>query len=290
VEETAEAIALGDLSVRVPTSDPRTEIGSLAGSFNAMVDRFASAYAAQQRSEAEAQTSEARTRQLVADASHELRTPLTSIRGFAELFRQGAASQPEQLADVLRRIEDETARMGLLVDDLLLLARLDSARPTRTEPVDLLEVAADVVQSAVAVHGAHHSVRLHPPTGTAPPVVLGDDDRLHQVVRNLVANGVSHTPAGSTIDVRISVTDGQVVLDVCDDGDGMPPEVAARVFERFFRADSSRARGGASSGGSGLGLSIVAALVAAHGGTVGVSSNPGAGACFCVRLPAAGHA
>jgi two-component system OmpR family sensor kinase len=287
VEATAESIAAGDLSVRVPYADPRTEVGSLAASFNAMVDRFESAYSAQQRSEAEARASEDRMRRFVADASHELRTPLTSIRGFAELFRQGAAAEPEQLARVMRRIEDEAARMGLLVEDLLLLARLDQARPLEQRPVDLLAVASDVVSAAAAVHAGHHLVRLHAPRGTRPPVVLGDDARLHQVVSNLVGNAVAHTPAGTNVDVRLDAGSGWVTVAVADDGPGMAPDVAARVFERFFRADSSRTRSAASPG-SGLGLSIVAALVAAHGGTVDAQSDPGEGSTFTVRLPAAG--
>jgi len=165
VEETAEVIAAGDLRVRVPYADPRTEVGSLAASFNAMVDRFETAYSAQQRSEAEARASEDRMRRFVADASHELRTPLTSVRGFAELFRQGAARDPEQLATVLRRIEDEAARMGLLVEDLLLLARLDQARALRQERVDLLTVATDVVAAAATVHGESHALELITPEG-----------------------------------------------------------------------------------------------------------------------------
>lgn len=287
VESTAQAIAAGDLSVRVPSADPRTEVGSLAASFNVMVDRFESAYGAQQRSEAEARASEARMRRFVGDASHELRTPLTSIRGFAELFRQGAADDPEQLATVMRRIEDEAARMGLLVEDLLLLARLDQARPLRAEPVDLLSVANDVVQAANAVH-PQSPVRLRPVTGTVPPVVLGDDGRLHQVLSNLVTNALSHSPAGTSVEVRVGVEAEQVVVEVEDDGEGMTPEVAARVFERFYRADSSRTRT-ATATGSGLGLSIVAALVAAHGGEVDVTSEPGRGSCFTVRLPTAGR-
>ena len=286
VEQTAEAIAGGDLSVRVPAADPRTEVGSLSASFNAMVDRFEVAYSAQQRSEADARASEARMRRFVADAGHELRTPLTSIRGFAELYRQGAARDPEQLGGVLRRIEDEAARMGLLVEDLLLLARLDQARPLRREPVDLLSVATDAVHAAATVHGAHHVVRLRADTAQGLPVVLGDDARLHQVVSNLVANAVAHTPAGTAVDVSVRRAGDDVVLEVRDDGDGMAPDVAARVFERFYRADASRSRAAASTG-SGLGLSIVAAIVAAHGGTVDVDTDVGAGTRFTVRLPAA---
>ncbi len=290
VEHTAHAIAAGDLSVRVPPADPRTEVGSLSASFNAMVDRFESAYSAQQRSEVEARASEVRMRRFVADASHELRTPLTSIRGFAELFRQGAASEPEQLAQVMRRIEDEASRMGLLVEDLLLLARLDQARPLRQDPVDLLSVVADVVSAAQTVHGATHAVRLEPVTGDGPPVVSGDDARLHQVATNLVGNAVAHTAAGTAVDVRVQRTGREVVLEVRDDGAGMAPDVAARVFERFYRADASRTRVGTATTGTGLGLSIVAAIVAAHRGTVEVDSEPGRGTSFVVRLPALGTA
>jgi two-component system, OmpR family, sensor kinase len=289
VERTAEAIAAGDLSVRVPPADPRTEVGSLATSFNVMVDRFESAYSAQQRSEVEARASEGRMRRFVADASHELRTPLTSIRGFAELFRQGAARDPEQLAQVLRRIEDEASRMGLLVEDLLLLARLDQARPLRQEPVDLLTVAADVVHAAATVH-ASHVVGLDADTSQGLPVVVGDDARLHQVVTNLVGNAVTHTPAGTRVDVGVRRRGPEVLLEVVDDGPGMAAEVAARVFERFYRADASRTRAGQTTTGSGLGLSIVAAIVAAHGGSVDVDTEQGRGSRFVVRLPAADSA
>jgi len=286
VERTAEAIAAGDLTVRVPAADPRTEVGSLASSFNVMVDRFESAYSAQQRSEVEARASEGRMRRFVADASHELRTPLTSIRGFAELFRQGAAREPEQLSQVMRRIEDEASRMGLLVEDLLLLARLDQARPLRQDKVDVLTVAADVVHAAATVSGGSHDVRLDADADAGLPVVVGDDARLHQVLTNLVGNAVAHTPAGTRVDVRVRRAGDEVVLEVRDDGPGMPPDVAGRVFERFYRADASRTRAGTPSAGSGLGLSIVAAIVAAHGGSVGVDSRLGVGTTFVVRLPA----
>ena len=289
VEETAEAVAAGDLTVRVPAGDPRTEVGSLAGSFNAMVDRFQSAYTAQQASEAQARASEERMRRFVGDASHELRTPLTSIRGFAELFRQGAAAEPEQLARVMRRIEDEAARMGLLVEDLLLLARLDQARPLRREPVDLRAVLTDVVHDAQALHGDTHRIRLTAPPGSDSSVVVGDDPRLRQVFGNLVTNAVTHTAAGTAVEVELTADAERVVVAVRDDGAGMAPAVAARVFERFYRADASRSRTAPDASGSGLGLSIVAGLVAAHAGTVEVDSVPGTGTTFRVALPAAGR-
>ena len=285
VEETAEAVAAGDLTVRVPAGDPRTEVGSLAASFNAMVDRFQSAYAAQQDSEAQARASEERMRRFVGDASHELRTPLTSIRGFAELFRQGAAAEPEQLARVMRRIEDEAARMGLLVEDLLLLARLDQARPLRREPVELGAVLTDVVHDAQALHGDTRRIRLTVPPGSDRIVVVGDDARLRQVFGNLVTNAVTHTAPGTAVEVELTADAGRVVVAVRDDGAGMQPDVAARVFERFYRADASRSRTAPDASGSGLGLSIVAGLVAAHAGTVEVHSVPGAGTTFRVVLP-----
>lgn len=285
VEQTAHAIAAGDLDRRVPAQAPGTEVAGLAESFNVMVERFQEAYSAQQRSESQARASEERMRRFVGDASHELRTPLTSIRGFAELFRQGAVRDPAQLADLLRRIEQEAQRMGLLVEDLLLLARLDQQRPLRREPVDLLTVAADVVHAASAAHGASHDVTLLAPFGRRAPTVLGDEARLHQVLANLVTNAVVHTPPGSTVQVQLATESATVRLRVHDDGPGMAPDVAARVFERFYRADSARSRQGG--GGTGLGLSIVSAIVAAHGGQVQVASLPGQGTTITVVLPAA---
>ena len=283
VEATAHAIAAGDLSRRVPVLDARTEVGSLSASFNRMVDRFQSAYAAQQRSEEQARSSEDRMRRFVGDASHELRTPLTSIRGFAELYRAGAVPGGPDLDRVMRRIEDEAARMGLLVEDLLLLARLEQPRPLRRAPVDLATVAADVVPDVrVVTPGSQVELVTEPDL----PPVTGDEARLRQVVGNLVDNAVAHTPAGTRVEVRVDRADGAVRVQVHDDGPGMPPEVSARVFERFYRADASRTRSGRTTSGSGLGLSIVAALVAAHGGSVTVASAVGAGTTFTVLLPA----
>ncbi|HEY0487507.1 MAG TPA: HAMP domain-containing sensor histidine kinase [Mycobacteriales bacterium] len=279
VERTAEAIAAGDLSRRVPEGDPRTEVGRLGRAFNTMLGHIESAFRAREASEQSARESEERMRQFVADASHELRTPLSSIRGFAELYRQGAVPEQADVDRVMRRIEDEGVRMGLLVEDLLLLARLDAERPLEYAPVDLLAVATDVVHDARAVAPDRRlDVELLP--SDTPPVVRGDDARLRQIAANLVGNAVKHTDG--PVRVRVGTEPGWAVLSVGDEGPGLAPEEAARVFERFYRADPSRTR---ASGGTGLGLSIVAALVAAHGGTVDVDTAPGRGATFRVRLP-----
>ena len=278
VEATAEAIADGDLSRRVPPADPRTEVGRLSAALNAMLGQLEGAFRAQSQSESAARASEDRMRRFVADASHELRTPLTSIRGFAELYRQGAVAAGDDLDRLMRRVEDEAARMGLLVDDLLLLARLDQQRPLQREPVDLLELARDAVHDAGAV-APDREVRLEV-MGGPPPVVLGDDARLRQVLGNLVTNALTHTTAPVT--VRVGAAGAEAVVEVADAGPGLSPEQAARAFERFYRVDASRTR---AAGGSGLGLSIVAALVAAHGGRVDLETAPGEGATFRVRLP-----
>jgi two-component system OmpR family sensor kinase len=221
-------------------------------------------------------------RRFVADASHELRTPLTSIRGFAELYRQGAAQDPADVARALRRIEDEAARMGLLVDDLLLLARLDQQRPLERVPVDLVAVVAEAVADARLLAPAR-AIELRVREGIAPQV-LGDEARLRQVVTNLMSNALTHTPEGTPVTVAVGAIKDQsaVVLSVADSGPGLEPEEARRVFERFYRVDPSRTR---AAGGTGLGLSIVAALVAAHGGEVDVDAAPGKGCAFTVRLP-----
>ena len=281
VENTAEAIAAGDLSQRVPELDPRTEVGRVSGALNSMLDQVEVAFEAQRASEGQARASEQRMRRFIADASHELRTPLTSIRGFAELYRQGAVSGRAEVDRVMRRVEDEAARMGLLVEELLLLARLDQQRPLETFPVDLLVVASDAVHDAQAV-APERAISLDV-NGDAPAVVVGDDARLRQVFANLLTNALVHTPAGTPVKVRLQSDDEHVAVEVTDTGPGMDQEQASRVFERFYRADPSRTR---ASGGYGLGLSIVAALVAAHGGTVGVTSAPGEGATFRVVLPA----
>lgn len=271
IGKTAGAIAAGDLSRRVEPAEARTEVGRLGLALNSMLGQIESAFSAQQ-------ASESRLRRFIADASHELRTPLTSIRGYAELFRRGAADRPEDLAKAMRRIEQEASRMGVLVDDLLLLARLDQGRPLEQAPVDLSRVAADAVDDARAVDPSR------PITLDAPPhtTVRGDDVRLRQVVGNLMANAHQHTPAGTPVHVRVAAANGTAVLEVGDEGPGLTPEQATRVFERFYRGDESRTRG---QGGTGLGLAIVAAITEAHGGKAAVESEPGNGALFRIELP-----
>ncbi|HUR75956.1 MAG TPA: HAMP domain-containing sensor histidine kinase [Sporichthya sp.] len=285
VEATAQAIAAGDLSRRVPSHPPRTEVGQLSAAVNVMLTQIESAVRQREGSAAEARTSEERMRRFVTDASHELRTPLTSIRGFAELYRQGAAA-PESVPSLIRRIENEATRMGLLVEDLLLLARLDQQRPLNRVPVDLVTVATDAVHAARAAD-PERVIEVGVLGHDDPPGVIGDEARLRQVADNLVGNACTHTPPGTPVRVGVGaeMSDGRhwVVLEVADSGPGLSAEESDRVFERFYRTDSSRAR---RTGGTGLGLSIVAALVAAHGGDVTVRSSPGQGAVFRVRLPA----
>jgi len=287
VEHTAQAIAAGDLSRRVPVGDERTEVGRLSAALNGMLGRIESSFRAQQASEEQAVASEAKMRRFVADASHELRTPLTSIRGFAELHRQGAVQGPEDTGRIMQRIEAEATRMGMLVEDLLQLARLDQQRPLTLGPVDLAELAGDAVHDARAVQPDRSVSLLLDESLTDVPVVRGDEARLRQVVGNLVTNALTHTPVDARVTVRLAEEPGVVVLAVSDEGPGLAPSDAERVFERFYRADSSRTR---AAGGTGLGLSIVASLVAAHGGTVDLTTAPGQGATFAVRLPRSGPA
>jgi two-component system OmpR family sensor kinase len=288
VEVTARSIAAGDLSRRVPEGDERTEVGRLSNALNGMLGRIEHSFRAQQVSEEQAVASEARMRRFVADASHELRTPLTSIRGFAELHRQGAVRDPAEVQRLMQRIESEATRMGLLVEDLLQLARLDQQRPLDVVPVDLAELAEDALHDARAVSPGRPLDLVLDPSLTEVPVVLGDEARLRQVIGNLVTNAVTHTPAGTPVTVRLAEPaddPDSVCVVVADRGPGMAPADAERVFERFYRADASRTR---AAGGSGLGLSIVASLVAAHGGRVDLTTAPGEGATFTVRLPRSG--
>ena len=278
VEQTAAAIAAGQLDSRVPQRDPRTEVGRLSLALNGMLSRIQNAVAASAGSAERARLSEERMRRFITDASHELRTPLTTIRGFAELYRQGAADDVEML---MSRIESEARRMGVLVEDLLLLARLDAQRPLERRPVDLLALASDAVHDAHSV-APNRTITLEFLDGPGTPEVFGDDARLRQVLGNLVANALQHTPETADISVRVGTDARGAVLEVADQGPGMKPVDAQRVFERFYRADSSRTR---SSGGTGLGLSIVDSLVRAHGGRVTVTTAPGQGCCFRVTLP-----
>jgi len=351
IEETAAAIADGDLSQRVPDRDPRTEVGRLGRSLNAMLSQIESAFRARTESEEAARRSEWRMRQFVADASHELRTPLTAIRGYAEYYRQrgglgeiqgaparpalgpadadtaspdtasprhayarpeaeGPLSRPE-VDRIMQRVEQESSRMGVLVEDMLLLARLDQQRPLERHTVDMLTLAADAVHDARVV-APDRSINLTVGAGAAF-LVIGDEIRLRQVIGNLMSNALHHTPEGTPIDVRVrlasldewraaaaragrdalATADAEgppspaVVLEVADHGPGLTPHQAEHVFERFYRGDQARTR---KSGGSGLGLAIVAALVAAHGGTVWVESPPGEGAIFRIAIPLAPEA
>jgi two-component system OmpR family sensor kinase len=271
MQATAGAIAAGDLSQRVEVVNEHTEVGQLGVALNEMLQQIETAFA-------ERAASEDRLRRFVGDASHELRTPLTSIRGYAELFRRGAADRPEDLAKTMRRIEEEADRMGVLVDDLLLLARLDQGRPLEQEPVDLTRITTDAVDDTRAV--APERVIEYTPNGAV--VVRGDEVRLRQVLGNLLQNAIRHTPPETPVRVRVVEDGDDAVLEVADWGPGMSEQEASRVFERFWRADASRNR---ASGGTGLGLAIVAAIADAHGGTATVETAPGQGACFRVRLP-----
>ncbi len=289
VERAAAAIAAGDLTTRAPGADPRTEVGSLAASFNTMADNVEIAFAAQRASESTAQSaaaaaraSEVRMRQFVADASHELRTPLTSVRGFAELYRIGAVAPGPPLDDAMGRIEAEAARMGLLVDDLLLLARLDQQRPLERSTVDLVAVVTDAVVAARAATGTREVTLVIDPD-SQPAEVVADAARLRQVLDNLLSNALRYSPADQPVTVRLRQGDpGWAVVEVSDRGEGMPAAVAGRAFERFYRADRARSR---EQGGSGLGLAIVAAIVAAHAGRVQLDTREGRGTTVRVLLP-----
>ncbi len=270
---TAGAIAAGDLTRRVERADSRTEVGRLGLALNAMLGQIEEALT-------KSRNSENALRRFLAQASHELRTPLSSVRGYAELFRRGAKERPEDLALAMRRIEQEATRMGVLVEELLLLARLDEDRALDREPVDLTRLAADAVADAKIV-APGRDVALEQ---TGPVVVSGDESRLRQVATNLVMNALRHAGDAACVEVRTSVADGCAVLEVSDDGIGMSSDVAARVFEPFYRSSETRDHGEATAG---LGLSIVAAIAEAHGGRVDLQTAPGQGARFRVRLPLA---
>lgn len=272
IEDTAEAIAEGELDRRVPGDTARTELGRLARVLNTMLTRIQDAFS-------QRDTTEARLRRFVADASHELRTPVAAVAAYAELFERGASERPADLARVMTGIRTETSRMGHLVDDLLLLARLDQGRPLEREPVELVRVAAQAVDASRAM-GPGWPVRVE---ARRPIEIQGDEGRIRQVIDNLLANVRAHTPAGTSVVVRIDEEGSDAVIRVVDDGPGLGEGDAARVFERFYRVDASRAR---SSGGSGLGLSIVQAIVAAHGGTAELVPNGARSSTFRVTIAA----
>lgn len=296
MQATAAAIAEGRMDERVADADPHTETGRLGAAFNTMLARIQAALDA-------SAASEARLRQFLADASHELRTPLTSIKGFAQLYRRGGVPPGPVLDETIGRIEAESKRMGLLLDDLMLLADLDRERPLRRGPVDLLGLAADAVGDA-HLRDPGRFVALESLHGDDEPIlaavdVTGDEPRLRQVLTNLVANALRHTPPEARIAVRVGWSDGPepaclaqvgetpafpaAVVEVADTGTGVAPEHAEQVFERLYRVDQGRAR--SAEGGSGLGLSIVAAIVTGHGGCVRLCETPGGGATFRVLLP-----
>jgi two-component system OmpR family sensor kinase len=273
IGHTASRIAGGDLSHRVEGADPRTEVGRVGLALNAMLDRLERAFT-------ERQASEDRLRQFIGDASHELRTPLASIRGYAELFRMGAARDPADIEKSMRRIEDEAARMGVLVEDLLTLARLDEVVDAPHSEVDVAALARDAVDDARAT-APDRQIDLEADRGV---IVSGEPSQLRQVLANLLRNALVHTPAGTPVDVRVTRAGPRVRLEVRDHGHGLPTSDAAALFERFWRAEAGRERGRA---GAGLGLAIVAGIVDAHGGTVKAGNASDGGAVFTVELPAA---
>jgi len=279
VKRTAAAIAEGQLDRRVPGDAARTEVGEVARALNTMLGRIEGAFAERDATEAELRRSEERLRRFVADASHELRTPLAAVTAYAEMSDRVAREHPEDLERVMNGIRVESGRMGHLVEDLLLLARLDEGLPLERRPVELVALVADAATAARAV-GPPWPVELQ---AERPVDVVGDATRLRQVVDNLLANVRAHTPPGTTARITVGQDDGLALVEVADDGPGLTDEEAPRVFERFYRADPSRSR---SKGGTGLGLGIVAAIVAAHGGSVDVATAPGSGTAIRVHLPA----
>jgi two-component system OmpR family sensor kinase len=267
VAETARAIVSGDRTRRVELDDPRTEAGQLARVFNLMVD--------------ENERVESRLRRFIADASHELRTPVASISGFSDLYRRGSLDDPDLLADAMRRIGGESTRMALLIDDLLLLARLDEGRPLALDHVDVAEVLRDAVLDA----GASHPTRSIQLRDTGPVELVGDEARLRQVVANLIQNALTHGGPDTSVSVGARLEGDRCIIEVADDGVGMSPEQVAHATDRFWRADSARVR---RAGGTGLGLAITQAIVASHAGELRIESAPGSGTRVLVALPADG--
>ncbi|HEY2141563.1 MAG TPA: HAMP domain-containing sensor histidine kinase [Solirubrobacteraceae bacterium] len=274
-EIAAGELASGELSRRVSPATSRTEIGRLGLALNAMLERLEQAFA-------QRQASEDRLRRFLADASHELRTPLSSIRGYAELFRMGATRDGTGTETAMKRIEEESKRMGVLVEDLLTLARLDEQPAITRRLLDLTDLAKDAVEDARAT-APERQIELH---ARAPALVSGDPHQLRQVLANLTRNALVHTPAGTPVEVSVEQDDGHVAVSVRDHGDGLPDASPDQLFDRFWRAEGGRERG---RGGAGLGLSIVGTAVEAHGGEVSASNAQGGGALFVVRLPKAAH-
>ncbi|GAA1490057.1 sensor histidine kinase [Brachybacterium sacelli] len=292
VEATASQIAGGDLSRRVPVTDTSLEVHALALSLNEMLVRIEQSFAAQSASEEHATRSEARMRRFVGDASHELRTPLAAIRGFGELYRMGALGSDDDVASAMRRIEDEARRMGSLVENLLRLARLDENPDLVLEPIDLTDAVFDAAQDLRALD-PDRQVMVVSLSGTPVPVhphlslgVLGDEASLRQVILNLVGNANRHTPKGSPVEIAVGYTgEGTVRIEIRDHGDGIDEDQREKVFERFYRTDSSRVRSATQGGGAGLGLSIAATIIQQHRGSIGVTHTPGGGATFWAELP-----
>jgi two-component system OmpR family sensor kinase len=294
VERTASQIVAGDLSRRVPVTDTSQEVHDLAVSLNEMLIRLEQSFVAQAASEEKSTASEARMRQFVGDASHELRTPLAAIRGFGELYRMGALGTDEDVAQAMRRIEDEARRMGSLVESLLRLARLDENPELDLFPVDVTDALFDAAQDlraldperrvmVVSLNGAPLTVSPHVPVG-----VMGDEPSLRQVILNLVGNTNRHTPTGSPVEIAVgNLSPTTVAIEVRDHGEGISDEDRQKVFERFYRTDESRQRSATQGGGAGLGLSIAASIVAQHHGTISVVDTPGGGATFRIELPSA---
>ena len=276
VEATAERIAEGDLTARLPDLKPNTEVGRVVNTLNMMLGRIEESFSARVESES-------KLRRFVADASHELRTPITAIRGFAELHRQGAVTGEEKTKELIGRIENESKRMGSLVEDLLLLARLDQSRQMKSEPVNLSKLVLDAVESARAA-GPNYPVNFNESDDEI--YALGDNDRIYQVVANLLANARTHTPAGTNIDVSVIQSEDGVRIRIADNGPGLSEKDQAQIFERFYRADASRVR--TDGEGTGLGLSIVEAVMRAHAGEVSVESELGKGAAFTLFFPISG--
>ena len=276
VEQTALEISRGDYSKRILVASPHTEVGHLGQSLNVMLDRIDTSFE-------ERQHTIEQMRRFISDAGHELRTPLVSVRGYAEMYRHGWLTEGEQLDQAMERIEKEAIRMGSLVDDLLALARLDEKRPLDATPLELNKIASD---AALDTHAQAPDREVTAFEDAASPVVIGDEHKVRQVITNLIGNALRYSPEGSPIEIRVSsdASVGSATFEIVDHGEGIPEQFRAKIFDRFWRADTSRNR---ETGGSGLGLSIVKSIIAAHGGTVSVHETPGGGATFRVSLPLA---